>query len=1027
MTSRHRSSGPPAELEAVLLQRNGRRERSEIRFQCPHPDRHRNGDANPSARYQTEKRVWCCDVCEAGGGWTELCDLLGVQWRQPANSVETRYRYADKDGAVLFEVVRRGNPKRFVQCRRDGAGGWTWNTKGIRKVLYRLPEVLSAVQQGGTIYLVEGEKDADNLAGIGLVATTNPGGAGKWKADYTETLRGARVVVLPDNDEPGRNHADKVAAALQGIAKEVRVVRLPGLGPGGDVSDWMTTTDRHGADEEAIRTELEQLVAATPVSEPADEQPSNAPAGHNPYDDAHEALQVLWALGPHPEPSDVQGALARIATELDGANPLAVQTAREVAVRGLKGKVRAPAKFVDAALAGVAVAPHSRPTLDPDGEEGAPYQATEHGLVYLKATKDGIVPVPLTNFNAFIATEILRDDGVEIRRSLEIETQHRGREHRFEVSSTEFPTLRWVGDHLGATAIVNAGLGTRDHARAAIQHLSDDVDVRTVFSHIGWRNVGGRWCYLHAKGAIGADGAVSAIEVDPPAQLLRYALPEPPSGADLVRAIQASLGLLQALPDVVALPLFCTIWRSVVGLSDFSLHLVGQTGEGKTEAAALAQQHFGLELNARSLPGSWLSTGNSLEILAFAAKDALLVIDDFAPGGSRFDVQRHHKEAARLLRAKGNQSGRGRLRPDGTPRPVKEPRALVLSTGEDVPAGHSVRARLFVIEIPVGSMDWEQLTRCQDDAGRGLYAQAMASFLRWLAPQYDQVKKHLRHRLTELRQRASTSLGQHRRTPGIVADLAVGMELFTAYAHEAGAVSEEEAQALQKRTWDALMATAQMQLDHLADVNPVNRFLDLLRSALVTGRAHVTSEHGHQPAGPEVWGWRRTTGTRDEWQPQGNCIGWVRDVDLYLDPDAAFKVALQMSSDEGLSATSRTLWKRLREAEVLATTDEKRSRNTIRVTLQGARREVLHISSRTLMAGKPSQLSQTPQEGDGVGVAGTVGGDGPVYAAPHQPPTSVPGEGSDAMCPASGGTVGTVGTVSATEGLNLDDDGWEEA
>ena len=87
--------------------------------------------------------------------------------------------------------------------------------------------------------IVEGEKDADTLAGIGLVVTCNAGGAGKWLAEHSEFLRGRIVIIIPDNDEAGRNHAQQVAQLLHGIAESVRIVELPGTSDKGDVSDWI--------------------------------------------------------------------------------------------------------------------------------------------------------------------------------------------------------------------------------------------------------------------------------------------------------------------------------------------------------------------------------------------------------------------------------------------------------------------------------------------------------------------------------------------------------------------------------------------------------------------------------------------------------------------------------------------------------------------------------------------------------------------------------------------------------------------
>ena len=111
------------------------------------------------------------------------------------------YAYHDENGELLFEVVRY-QPKGFAQRRPDGTGGWIWNLDQVRRVLYRLPEILAA-DPNEPVFIVEGEKDVDALRALGLAATTNPGGAGKWRSEYGESLRGRQVVALPDNDAVG--------------------------------------------------------------------------------------------------------------------------------------------------------------------------------------------------------------------------------------------------------------------------------------------------------------------------------------------------------------------------------------------------------------------------------------------------------------------------------------------------------------------------------------------------------------------------------------------------------------------------------------------------------------------------------------------------------------------------------------------------------------------------------------------------------------------------------------------------------
>lgn len=200
--------------------------------------------------------------CHAGCTFNAICgavglrvvDLMPTADKLPAPSkpkgkprIVAQYDYRNEAGNVVFQVVRY-EPKDFKQRRPDGKGGWTWSVKGVRVVPYRLPELLA--EPARPVVVVEGEKDADALARMGVLATCNAGGAGKWTAEHAAFLRGRRVVVVPDNDAAGRNHAEQVAGSLQGIAELVRVVELPGLPDKGDVSDWIAAG---GTKDELLR------------------------------------------------------------------------------------------------------------------------------------------------------------------------------------------------------------------------------------------------------------------------------------------------------------------------------------------------------------------------------------------------------------------------------------------------------------------------------------------------------------------------------------------------------------------------------------------------------------------------------------------------------------------------------------------------------------------------------------------------------------------------------------------------------
>lgn len=151
------------------------------------------------------------------------------------------YDYCDADGSLVYQVVRYANPKGFRQRQPDGNGGWINNLKGADPLLYNLPEILKRKTE--TIYLVEGEKDADALMQCGLLATTNSGGANKWHSSLTEALRGREVVILPDNDDAGRKHAERLLSELDGVASSVVAKQLVDVPEKGDVSDFLVKND----------------------------------------------------------------------------------------------------------------------------------------------------------------------------------------------------------------------------------------------------------------------------------------------------------------------------------------------------------------------------------------------------------------------------------------------------------------------------------------------------------------------------------------------------------------------------------------------------------------------------------------------------------------------------------------------------------------------------------------------------------------------------------------------------------------
>jgi hypothetical protein len=609
-------------------------------------------------------------------------------------------------------------------------------------------------------------------------------------------------------------------------------------------------------------------------------------------------------------------------------------------------------------------AQENRPTL---ARENASGFFEEAGcLCRSRKTVDGPITIRLNNFVARIVAETIRDDGAERRIYYGIEGKlsdefSTGRTlPRVEISADEYEELKWVGSLWGSDAIINTNESR--NVVNAIKELSLDSSQpnvkpkirREVYGHTGWRFVDSKWRYLHAAGAIPAlAGGEACVEL--PTSLAGYRLPSPPTGEELIAAIRKSLSILTVVPRRIGFPLLATTFRAASGPCDFALSIVGRSGLGKTELAGLAQQHYGAGLDARHLPSSWSSTANFTEYAAFITKDGLLVIDDFAPAGNASDIQRYRMTAERIFRATGNSAGRNRMNANGTLRPATPPRTTIISTGEDVAGGHSARARQLVIEIGQGDLSLPDLTPHQLNANAGIFAQTTSGFVAWMAPQYEEVQKKKKELADELRHRATVE-GQHARTPGIVAELAAGFSIFLDFAFQSKAITADEQLRLHEECWCGLMAAAENQIMHQAASDPVQQFLRLLNSGLVTGRFHIASADriGYPPDDERAatWGWRKESfrGVM-EWRSQGPLIGWLVGEHLLLDPKAVFAEIQRYATAQNtpLAISDRTLWKMLKDRGTLLASESRRSPHLVRHMIHGQRLAVLQFLADSIL------------------------------------------------------------------------------
>ena len=248
-------------LDEILLALQGvQRTGDNYKAKCPAHD-----DRTASLSVKTGDTGAILLKCFAGCTYDKIIAAMGLSSRQlfpPSEhreqigkkTITATYDYKDASGALRYQVCRFV-PKDFRQRQPDGNGGWIWNMRGVARIPYRLNELTGHA----TVYIAEGEKDVDSLWTFGCAATTNVGGAGKWKDSDSNVLKAlgvTRAILLPDNDDPGRDHMTIVARSLKAAGIAVILVALPNLKPKGDVSHWFALGH--------TKADLEAIVGAKP-------------------------------------------------------------------------------------------------------------------------------------------------------------------------------------------------------------------------------------------------------------------------------------------------------------------------------------------------------------------------------------------------------------------------------------------------------------------------------------------------------------------------------------------------------------------------------------------------------------------------------------------------------------------------------------------------------------------------------------------------------------------------------------------
>lgn len=571
-----------------------------------------------------------------------------------------------------------------------------------------------------------------------------------------------------------------------------------------------------------------------------------------------------------------------------------------------------------------------------------------NGATYRKADDGDEL---IANFTAEITAETKYTDGANTTTMLTIiGTDSEGQSYpEITISADKFQSMQWPLSLWGSTAIIPPSGSAREHLRTHIQ-LKSKPERRVVYQHTGW-TMNGEPTYLHGGGGIKATGNDPNVRVEMPTDLRHFELQDAPSPEALKQAVLATLHILHVAPGPITWPLLAGCFAPCLGGIDFGMHLTGRTGTRKSELVSLFQSHYGSKMDARKLPCSWSSTGNALEAQTYRTKDALVVVDDFVPNGTRYQTMLLNKTADQLFRALGNQAGRARLTDSSQMQETMYPRGLVLSTGEDTPDGHSCRGRMLTLELTPQDVSLKELTKAQ--GLRRLYPQTTAGFLKWLAPKIGNPdwSRYIEEKTNTYRDQL-LGIG-HARTPSIMGRLLTSLELFLNFAEDAGAIDVLQAGKGFEQGRKAIMDAGKRQEEFLASVDPCEQFIGAIRHLLSAYLAHVDGRNGGIPLKPELLGWteERSAGQMPTYKSHGKLLGWIDwDEDLLLiDAGPGYEL---IAAKAKISFTKITMLKRLKEGGQLVKFNSNDQRNTIRVTCGGNIRTVLAFSAAEVLQTK---------------------------------------------------------------------------
>ena len=532
------------------------------------------------------------------------------------------------------------------------------------------------------------------------------------------------------------------------------------------------------------------------------------------------------------------------------------------------------------------------------------YKAKGNCLYEIIPGKSGTVERKLCNLVPEILCEITVDDGAVTTTYVRLRGVHESGRilPEIEIPAAELASFSWMPERWGMDCILEVGKTVKDCVRHAIQTTAAYAEKKTVYQVTGWRKIGEDWHYL-----MPGDAEQTVIL---PGKLQGYGMERTCEQRD----IQTAACMLQRMPapEEVMFPLLAFTFLSPLNQflkeagcePKFVLFLSGKTGSRKSTLAALMLSFFG-KFTASELPLSFRDTANSILHNAFTLKDVLTVIDDLHPS-SRMEEQRMNGTAQAIMRAYGDRTGRGRLRPDSTLMESRPPQGNAIITAEYAPdIGESGTARYFALELKEDDVDLQTLSVYQKEAAQGTLQRCMYAYTQWLKERFlysEEAKQVFLQRLNSrflFYRDAFRKSGNrcHGRVQETVAHLQMGMDFFLMFLRDRNGMDEESCVEIQKRFRQILYRLALRQAESIEQDKPTHLFIRKLYALLESNQAYLADRNGLCDPG------------------FGTCLGYQDEQYLYLHSELAYKVVRKFCEDQGenFSCSHKSLLKAMAE------------------------------------------------------------------------------------------------------------------